>query len=193
MTEESTISRDYERSYLELLSDYHSEETKKTRRNLTVASFVVIAIHVASVPISKLKFPYVDSGDMNPTAIVILAGFLIFYWSSMLVLYVARDQKVQAERQHQLSNIEDALKKELESLNRRIGNSGQAAFPIEYSRREKLKRDLQVVSAQRTRTTAASWWNSALRNIEYVSAALLAGVALSLLGLDFATAFVQGW
>lgn len=95
---------EYEKGMLELLYDYHSDETKKNKRNLVVTCFIIITIYFIGVTLADLKVFGLDISKGNPKNILIIALILIHYWGGLFYIYFRQDIEIHKERQHILSN-----------------------------------------------------------------------------------------
>jgi len=106
-----TSPPDIEKGYLDLLYDYHSDQTKKTGRNLTVASFVIVAIHLVGQKLSNVRFYLIDPSKADLKVLTSIAMTLVLFWLTMFVIYSLRDFHLQKERKLFLDRYIDDLRK----------------------------------------------------------------------------------
>jgi len=106
----ASYSKENEKEYLDLLYDYQSDETKKTRRNLTVASFVVVALHLIGKKLSDTRFFWTDLEGSDQRWLLGIAAAVLVYWVAMGILYALRDKQLHNERKRLLdAHIKDLM------------------------------------------------------------------------------------
>ncbi len=177
----------YEKDYLELLYDYHSDETKKSRRNVIVVSFVVVSIHFLGLNLADIKAG-VELAKANPQAMIALAMALILYWLVMFLAYSFSDRQIHHERRYLLSKLADDLETELSTFeaqcNDNYVNQGRR-LPDEHRQRlAKLKSDYSLWVGQRKRTRLAARLRAVMTGLEHLLPVFLAAWALSYLFVD---------
>ena len=96
--------QEYEKGILELLYDYHSDETKKNKRNLVITCFIIISCYFLGVSLSELKVLGVNLAKGDDTKIIIIALMLVNYWYILFHIYFRQDVEIHNERQHVLNN-----------------------------------------------------------------------------------------
>lgn len=170
----------HEKDYLELLYDYHSDETKKTRRNLTVASFLIVALHLIGLSLKDARLLWANLEKADTTVLTILALVLLIYWLALFVLYSAQDYQIHKERRVLLYKHIDALKAKQEKFQRKADSATQAGQEISGGLANNLntvKTDYGIYTAQLTRTRWASRLRVATKTVEYGLPCVLAAVA----------------
>lgn len=104
--------KEYEKGNLELLYDYHSEETKKHRRNLVVTSFIVISICYLELSLGDLTIFGLELSQGDSFKISLITFILINYWGLMFYLYYRQDWEIHSERKRAyFSHLEYLVKR----------------------------------------------------------------------------------
>jgi hypothetical protein len=88
-----------EEKFFDLIKDYKSDDFKRSRRGLTLTSFIVILIFSLDLPIEKIKFFSVGlDNKYGATPIFWIGLMLILYWGTLFALYLKSDHEMQKEK-----------------------------------------------------------------------------------------------
>lgn len=183
------LPEDFEEKYLELIEPYQSEETMKTRRNLMVASFIIVALSYVGIPLEKIRLFATDLQGADLRAIYIVAFAIIGYWSVVFIFLWFRDREMQKERSTLLLKLVNDIgtrisdeDKEIDDLLRR----GQAVPGTKHHQLDVMKSYYKKYTDQIGRTSRArQLTNTARRVIDWLPV-MLAFVAVSILINDLA-------
>lgn len=158
----------YEKDYLDLLYDYHSDETKKTRRNLIVTSFLVIAVRFIGIPLSDIKLFGVDLTHGDIRAISLIFILLLAYWFVMFIVYSLYDHRLQSERRELLSKHVRSLYGELD-MNKKIledKNTGPYKRQAAVDRNAVLEHQIGIYMLQQERTKGVNGLGALIMFVE---------------------------
>jgi hypothetical protein len=99
------------REFLDLLQIYRSEDAKKARRNISAIGFVIVAVYLLGVKLTKIKVFGVDVSESRENLVLLIAMVLVLYWLSIATVLSFRDRAIQKERRHQFDNDIGILKR----------------------------------------------------------------------------------
>ncbi len=185
------LTPSYEKDYLELLYDYHSEEAKKTRRNLIAASFIVVAVHLLGLTLADVKIAGVGLANGNPRVMIVLAIALIGYWSIMFLIYEISDRTIHNERRHLLTKNVLAVKEDLDKMKAEkeaYEKGGQRMAGVARQNLLILERNYEIIKSQLDRTKSARMLRLVTTSIEYALPILFAAWAIGYLWIDLSKA-----
>ena len=171
-----------EKDFLDLLQWKVSDDTVKAGRNLSLISFVIISIPLLGLSLSDLNVFGLKLAESNETAAILLAGFIIGYWSLMYYLHNEHDLAIKKEQtvliEKQILHIRKKMKEEevvaekngLETPDASMGS----LLPGGYGQ---LKKEAEVYAGQRYRTKQARSLGTLIENVRYYFPFMLAFLA----------------
>lgn len=182
------VPQPFEKEYLELLYDYSSDEAKKTRRNLSVASFVIISCYLVNIPLGELRIFTSDLHNADIQAVRIIAIALLLFWSILYVVYIRRDAGIQKERKYFVDKEVQKLEEQIRTYENDISEAVKRDGSVSGKTRKELE-TLQyyysIYTKQKSRTQLTSTLIQILKITEYGLPLLLASVSVSFLVFDF--------
>lgn len=177
----------HEKDYLELLYDYHSDETKKTRRNLIVVSFLIVALHLVGLTLKDIRPLWANLDKADTTVLMVLALVLLAYWLVLFVLYSVQDYQLHKERRVLLHKHVTALEAAINKYQRKMNDATQAD-KAPSGRLTELLNETQaaytIYTAQVERTRWASRLRFVTKVVEYGLPCVLALIASGYLVCD---------
>lgn len=184
----ASYSKENEKEYLDLLYDYQSDETKKTRRNLTVSSFVVVALHLIGKKLSDARFFWTHLEDSDQRWLLGIAAAVLIYWVAMGVLYVLRDKQLHNERKRLLDAHVKDLKGTIERWTKKIAERSKEPIEVPDHMKTQLRNATTEYAPylnQLERTAWARRFNQATKVAEFGLPLVLAAWALTYIVCDF--------
>ncbi len=168
-----------ESKLLDLLYDYHSEDGRRTRRNLSVFSLTIIIPSLLGLDLSDLAVLGLSLKESDPSILLLIAVVLIGYVFMMVIILTIRDNEIQRERRVQAEKqIEDIRKLRDRKLSIREDLAPEIRQQV-----NQMDSALDRVAAYQERTRKASRYVFFGVLTMYIPP-FLGVVALSILGLD---------
>lgn len=170
-----------EKTFLDLMHEYKSEDTRKARRNLSVVSFIVISVWVLGIKLTELKVFGADLSRSSESNVLLLGLVLIGYWSVMFSLAWRHDRAIQNERAVALTSTVSQLRERMARIEKIIEEKkarGSSYVPDDYA---EVKAGLEAYERQQSRTASATNLGRAIREMELQIPGALAVVAAGIL------------
>ena len=96
-----------ESKLLDLLYDYHSEDGRRTRRNLSVFSLTIIIPSLLGLDLNDLTVLGLSLEESDRSILLLIAVGLIGYVFVMVIILAKRDNEIQRERKVQAAGYCD--------------------------------------------------------------------------------------
>ncbi len=125
-----------ESKLLDLLYDYHSEDGRRTRRNLSVFSLTIIIPSLLGLDLSDLAVLGLSLKESDPSIMLLIAGGLIGYVFMMVIILTNRDNEIQRERRVQAEKQIEDIRKRRSSILRIRGEPDDLAPELRQQVRE---------------------------------------------------------
>ena len=166
----------FEYDRLELLTPLVSEGTSKSRRNLVVGSFIIVAIYLLDKSLLDLNVFGLRLEGANPIKVLLFAFGIILFWGALFCINGSKDAALNKERRHLLTKDE---KIQLTAIDRNLSTMGniEEGNP-HFERISELKRERQKHLDQIERIRSARRLSIAAFMIENVVPFILAGTAI---------------
>ena len=172
-----------EHKLLDLLYDYHSEDGRRTRRNLSIFSLTIIIPSLLGLNLNDLTVFGLSLEGSDRSILLLIAVGLISYVFVMVILLTNRDNEIQRERRVQaVKQIEDLCKRRSQILKIRPKITDLA--PELRNQVRDIDNELERVAAYQERTRKASRYVFTIRVLTMYIPPFLGAVALGILGLD---------
>ncbi len=169
-----------ESKLLDLLYDYHSEDGRRTRRNLSVFSLTIIIPSLLGLDLSDLAVLGLSLKESDPSILLLIAVGLIGYVFMMVIILTIRDNEIQRERRVQAEKqIEDIRKLRDRKLSIREDLAPEIRQQV-----NQMDSALDRVAAYQERTRKASRYVFSIGVLTMYIPPFLGVVALGFLGLD---------
>jgi hypothetical protein len=168
------LPSDYERNNLDLSVEYKSEEAIKSRRNIHVATFVVICLWMLCLPPSELKLFGVELSDVNSSKLSSIAFLLFSYWLFMYSFYSYRDKGFNSERRFLLKREEEKVEEQYNKTKAKLAEKmGEHQENLSKSMHGQVKVHYDVYINQKNRMKVYNGFNKMLNLIELFSPVIL--------------------
>ena len=92
------LPEDFEKSYLELIDEYRSEQATKLKRNIDFLSFAIISGYITGIDINNVKIFGADIKAANKELLILIVICLLLFWMVMLAAHLYKDEKYNQER-----------------------------------------------------------------------------------------------
>jgi hypothetical protein len=176
------LPSDYEKNNLDLSVEYKSEEASKSRRNIHVATFVVICLWILCLPPSELKLFGVELSDVNSSKLSLIAFLLFSYWLFMYSFYSYRDKEFNSERRFLLKREERKVEEKYNTtkakLDEKMGENQENHLKSVHG---KVKVHYDVYINQKDRMKVYNGFNRMLNLIELFSPVVLGLISILLI------------
>jgi len=103
----------YEKDILEILLLHKSDESRRSRRNLVVASSIVIVIHLLALSYKSISIFGLKLNEGSELDIISLAIIFILYWLFMFIMHSRNDEEYNTRRRA-FFNVERMYTREIE-------------------------------------------------------------------------------
>jgi len=163
---------------IKLLEDYTSDEGRRARRNVVIASALVIGFHLVGLPLYRL--PYPNAPEVQPehvTAALWIWFAVIFFLLVMFIIHAVKDRGIYRERRH----IAENKLQELEKYHSKA-NQPDLLHPGE-------KLAVKQFKDWKARTSAIRKFGIAIKCIEYALPGVLAVIALWIVSTNLFAAY----
>src|SRR5690554_50065 len=159
-----------------------TDGTTKSRRNLLVSSFVIVALYVLGKSLSDLNvFGFSLEGSDKKT-ILYIAVALILFWMSVFSFNTAKDRDLNAERKLILDDAVGRLKKYKDGLESKYSNV-EDNHPNKNTMRQ-AQVEYQRYTSQLDRTKRARALTALLHYIDLALPLVMALIAIGYLVAD---------
>ena len=166
----------FEYDRLELLTPQVSEGTSKSRRNLVVSSFIVVAIYLLDKSLLDLNVFGLRLAGANPEKVLLFAIGLILFWGILFCINGSKDAALNKERRYLLSQDE---KLQLAAIERSLSTMGNIKEGNPHmTRKNELERELKTHLDQLERIKSAKRLSITAFVIENALPFILAGMAI---------------
>ncbi|GAA0303614.1 hypothetical protein GCM10009128_23760 [Psychrosphaera haliotis] len=142
----------FEKEYLSLLQPITSEETIKNRRNLFVASFVILSVYSLGKSLTDVKVLGLNLQGSNANALFILAIAILIFWTFMFVIHAVKDFEINQERKYLLDAHVDSVKSRIENMREKVDithssyefSSAKGQLAIYQNQQDRIKKALKL-------------------------------------------------
>jgi len=174
------LPQDFEKSFLDLMDEYKSDQSSKLKRNIDILSFSIIAANFIGLKFADIKFLGADLKNVCQPHLEILVVFILLFWLSLLTGYIYKDEKHNKERKFLLeksikvvSEYREIQKKALEDKK----NNEQMKTLI-HGRFNDVDNQYQIYCNQLERTKEARVSQKILKYVEYIMPYILSVIAI---------------
>jgi hypothetical protein len=166
------------KQFLDLLLEYRSDETRKSRRNVSLIAFVILAAALLGLRLTDINAFGLSLHKSSPLPVLLLTSALLAYWTVMFCLAWLQDQEIQKERALLLEQHVALLIKRLAEMDEVNKQSGRNIYP-DYG---DAKGSVDAYRSQQERTKKASVLGRIIRSLEIVVPLALAAMSSIMLG-----------
>lgn len=166
------------KEFIDLLTEYRSEESRRARRNVNVISFVVLAAWLLDIPLTDVRAFGINLTNRSLCPVLYIALALLGYWTYVLWMTRARDREIEKERvQVLIEGIKPLLEKREELRQRRERGEVLAGLLMTIDEKKALK----AFELQQERTKSAIQFNKVIGNGEWILSVILSTFAFLVL------------
>ena len=185
------LPSDFEEKYLELIEPYQSDETEKTRRNLSVASFIICGLYFIGIPLDHIRVFITDLRGADLRAIYIVAFALLGYWLMLFTLLMLKDRGIHKERVRLSMALADNIRFYRDRLDHELKNLEKGRHGVPHPKEDRLAQVNGVcerIDAYTNKTSLIRKLTNSTRRIIDWTPFPLSIVAIGLLVWDLTTA-----
>ena len=176
------LPENFEREFWDLMFPVVTDGTTKSRRNLLVSSFVIVALYILGKSLSDLNvFGFSLEGSDKKT-ILYIAIALILFWVSVFSFNVAKDRDLNAERKLILDDTVARLKKYKDGLESKFSNVEESNHNKNTMRQ--VQGEYQRYTSQLDRTKRARALTALIYYIDLALPLAMSFIAIGYLAAD---------
>lgn len=99
------LPESFEKEYWDLMIPIATEETTRSKRNLSISSFIIIAIYLLDKSLTDLRVLGLNLEGTSNVAVLYLAIALIIFWLLLFIASAFKDAELNKERRHLLKSV----------------------------------------------------------------------------------------
>ncbi len=114
-TEHTKLPEKFEENYLGLHDDHYSDDTKKSRKNMMVITFIVLSLQYLEISITDIKFFGIELASTHEFKIRVIAFILLSYWYILYLAFFIKDNNLLKAKRSTLLDYIKSIKPELKN------------------------------------------------------------------------------
>ncbi len=150
----------FEKDFWDLMIPVTTDETTRSRRNLSVLSFVVSSIYLLEKSITDLRVFGLTLEGSNQNTLLVIAACLVAYWLSLFIASASRDAEINKERRFILNKVILGIKTRKDNLEHRYSDKDDSR-PNKQTM-QSVQSEYQIYLDQQYRTKVAKWLSAGI-------------------------------